>query len=71
MKLLDAINRIAKNSFTNKLFLTINRIQFTTLDQNIMIIMYGLPNVHKQNSPLIDFPENSFMQPRKNSDLIS
>ena len=35
-------------------------IQFTTLDQNNLIIMYGLPNVHKQNSPLGDFPQHSF-----------
>ena len=56
---------LPKNSFTNKLFLTINRIQFTTLDQNNLIIMYGLPNVHKQNSPRVHFPENSLMQPRQ------
>ena len=71
MKLLDAIHRIAKNSFANKLFLTINRIQFTTLNQNNLIIMYGLPNVYKQSSPLGDFPQHSFMQPRKNSGFLS
>ena len=71
MKLLDDIHRIAKKSFANKLILIINRIQFTTLDQNNLIIMYGLPNVHKQNSPLGDFPQHSFMQPRKNSGFLS
>ena len=62
---------LPKNSFANNLFLTINRIQFTTLDQNNLIIMYGLPNVHKQNSPLGDIPQHSFMQPRKNSGFFS
>ena len=62
---------LPKNSYTNKLFLTIDRIQFTTRDQNNLIIMYGLPNVHYHNSPLVDFPQHSFMQSRKNSGFLS
>ena len=46
MKLEDAIKIIGKKSFTNKLFLIINAIQFTSRDKNNLIIMYGLPNVH-------------------------
>ena len=48
MKLEDAINRISKNM----LFLIINKIQFTYRDQNNLIIMYGLPRLHKKNPPL-------------------
>ena len=48
MKLEDAINRIAKNM----LFLIINKIQFTSRDQNNLITMYGLPRLHKKNPPL-------------------
>ena len=47
MKLEDGINRIAKNM----LFLIINKIQFTSRDQNNLIIMYGLPMPHKKNPP--------------------
>ena len=58
-----------ENSFTNKLYLIINTIQFTSRDQNNLIIMNGLPNVHKENFPLRPVLEtlsqHSFVQPCK------
>ena len=65
MKLEDAINIITKNM----LFLIINKIQFTSRDQNNLIIMYGLPRIHKKNPPLrpifASFSQHSFIQPCK------
>ena len=61
-------NRL-KIPLTNKLYLIINTIQFTSRDQNNLIIMNGLPNVHKQNftlRPVVEaFFQHSFVQPCK------
>ena len=46
MKLEDVIKRIGKKSFIDKLFLIINIIQFTSRENNNVIIMYGLLNAH-------------------------
>ena len=58
-----------ENSFTNKLYLIITTIQFTSWVQNNLIIMNGLPNVHKQNFPLRPvveaFSQRLFIQPCK------
>ena len=65
MKLEDAINGIDKNM----LFIIIIKIQFISRDQNNLIIMYGLPRVHKKYPPLrpifASFSQHSFIQPCK------
>ena len=55
MKLEYILNKIAKkNPLPSSYFLS-SIIQFTSRDQNNLIIMYRLPNVHEQNSPLAAF----------------
>ena len=75
MKLEDAINRTAKKFLNNKLFLITNTLQFTSWDQNNLIIMYGLSNVPKHNFPLrlrlAVFSQRSFIQPCKISGFHS
>ena len=50
MKLEDAINKTAKKFLYQQVISHDQYIQFTSRDQNNL--MYGLPNVPKQNSPL-------------------
>ena len=64
-----------ENSFTNKLYIIITTIQLTSRDQNNLITMNGLPNVHKENFlfrlVLEAFSQRSFIQPCKISPFHS